>query len=133
ARLAADHQISRDRADVRVLAADLLAVPQDPCVSDAGIRKNVSVGLQYVESWLRGQGCVPINNLMEDAATAEISRAQLWQWARHGTRTVEGRTVSLDMIETLVADELGNIRDAPGGERFARGRFEDALALFLGT
>src|SRR5205085_11811180 len=130
-RIGADHQIGRDRSDVSISAADLLAVPEHPHVSEAGIRKNISVGLQYAESWLRGQGCVPINNLMEDAATAEISRAQLWQWVRHGTRTAEGRTVSIELIETLVADELARIREALGGERFARGRFEDARALFV--
>jgi malate synthase len=131
ARLGADHQISRDRADLRVSAADLLAVPQNPSVSDAGIRKNISVGLQYVESWLRGQGCVPINNLMEDAATAEISRAQLWQWARHGTRMADGNRVTLDLIDALTVEELGKIRAALGDDRFTRGRFEEARELFV--
>ena len=131
ARLGADHQVGRDRSDVSVSAADLLAVPQHPRVSEAGIRKNISVGIRYVESWLRGQGCVPIDNLMEDAATAEISRAQLWQWVRHGVRTAEGRTVTLEMIESLIAEELEKIRHALGGDRFAGGRFVDARGLFL--
>jgi malate synthase len=130
ARLQADHQIGRGRQDVNVSAADLLAVPKDPHVSEAGIRKNVSVGLQYLESWLRGQGCVPINHLMEDAATAEISRAQLWQWVRHRTPMADGRTVSPELVEALTAEELGKIREAYGAERFARGRFEEARALF---
>jgi malate synthase len=131
ARLAADHQIDRLRVDVKVLAADLLAVPERPQISEAGIRKNISVGIQYVESWLRGQGCVPINNLMEDAATAEISRAQLWQWVRHGSAMTDGRRVSLELVESLIADETDKIRAAIGNDRFARGRFEEARQLFV--
>jgi malate synthase len=131
ATLGSDHQIDRVRGDVNVSAADLLAVPQLPSISEAGIRKNISVGIQYVESWLRGQGCVPINNLMEDAATAEISRAQLWQWVRHGSPMTDGRRVSLELIESLITQEMDNIRAAIGHDRFARGRFEEARQLFL--
>jgi malate synthase len=126
-----DHQINRQRADVSVSSAELLAVPQQPQISEAGIRKNINVGIRYVESWLRGQGCVPINNLMEDAATAEISRAQLWQWVRHGSRMTDGRAVSLGLVETLIAEEIAGIRESRGAERFARGRFEEARQLFL--
>jgi malate synthase len=131
ARLTADHQIDRDRGDVNVSAAKLLAVPERPHVSEAGIRKNISVGLQYVESWLRGQGCVPINNLMEDAATAEISRAQLWQWVRHGCRMIDGRVVSLELVESMMTEELHEIRQSLGGGRFGRGRFDEARELFV--
>ena len=130
ARLTADHQIGRGRGDVKVSATDLLGVPQRPHVSEAGLRKNINVGLQYVESWLRGLGCVPINNLMEDAATAEISRAQLWQWARHGTPMVDGRTVSMELIEALMGEELEKIRASLGDDRFDRGRFQEARELF---
>jgi malate synthase len=131
AKIGADHQIHGDRADVNVTAPDLLNVPANPHVSEAGIRKNISVGLQYVESWLRGNGCVPINHLMEDAATAEISRAQLWQWVRHRARTVENHTVTLELVERLMNDELNKIRAALGDDRFKRSRFGDAAALFL--
>ena len=131
AKIGGDNQIHRRRADVNVTAADLLSVPSPPRISEAGIRKNISVGLQYVESWLRGNGCVPINHLMEDAATAEISRAQLWQWVRHRARTVEQQTVTIDLVELLLRDELNKIRAALGGERSQRSRFDDARALFL--
>jgi malate synthase len=131
ARVAGDHQINRRRADVSVSAADLLAVSDRPQISEVGIRKNISVGIQYVESWLRGQGCVPINNLMEDAATAEISRAQLWQWVRHGARITDGRVVSIELVETLITEEIDKIRAAIGSDRFARGRFEEARQLFV--
>src|SRR5437764_11598299 len=76
------NQIDKKREDVHVTAVDLLAVP-DGTITEAGLRTNISVGLQYLESWLRGSGCVPINNLMEDEATVEISRAQIWQWIQH--------------------------------------------------
>jgi malate synthase len=129
--LAGDHQISRRRADVKISAADLLAVPEGPQISEAGIRKNINVGIQYVESWLRGQGCVPINNLMEDAATAEISRAQLWQWVRRGSRMTDGRVVTLELVQSLIAEEMENIQASMGDERFNRGRFEEARQLFV--
>jgi malate synthase len=120
-RIGADHQIARQRDDVNVSGADLLSVPPDPHITEAGIRKNISVGIQYLESWLRGQGCVPINNLMEDAATAEISRAQLWQWIRHRAVMVDGRAVTIELIDSLVAEEMGRLRG---------GRFAEAAAIF---
>src|SRR5256886_9732644 len=95
-------QIARD--DVRVTAPDLLAVPEGE-ITEAGLRTNVDVGIQYVESWLRGVGCVPIYNLMEDAATAEISRSQVWQWVRHGARLSDGRTVTGSLVESIIAEE----------------------------
>jgi malate synthase len=131
AKIGGDNQINRDRADVNVSAMDLMNVPANPHISEAGIRKNISVGLQYVESWLRGNGCVPINHLMEDAATAEISRAQLWQWVRHRARTVENQTVTVELVERLMSAELDKIRVAFGDDRFKRSRFDDARALFL--
>ena len=131
ATLGSDHQIDRLRGDVNVSAADLLAVPQPPSISEAGIRKNISVGIQYLESWLRGQGCVPINNLMEDAATAEISRAQLWQWVRHGCPLADGRVVSLELIQLLIDQEMDKIRDAVGNDRLIGRRFDEARQLFV--
>src|SRR4051794_27927416 len=117
------NQIWRAREDVQVLAEDLLKVPATPIISEQGIRTNVSVGVQYLESWLRGSGCVPINNLMEDAATAEISRAQLWQWVRHGV-------VSVERVMTIMQEELDRICQTIGQARFAAGRFEEARRLF---
>ena len=131
ARIDDDNQIHRDRADVRVSAADLLDVPERPHISEPGVRKNISVGLQYLESWLRGNGCVPINHLMEDAATAEISRAQLWQWVRHRARTIDDRVVSVELVERMMTEEMDKLRAALGDERFARGRFEQAHELFV--
>src|SRR6185295_2518080 len=87
------NQVQKLRKDVNVVASDLLAIPEGK-ITDAGLRNNVSVSLQYMAAWLAGNGCVPINNLMEDAATAEISRAQIWQWIRHlGGVLEDGRKV----------------------------------------
>ena len=84
---------------------DLLQIPEG-CITEAGVRRNIDVALQYIESWLRGNGCVPIYNLMEDAATAEISRAQLWQWIHHGARMDDGRTVTIEICENLLGEVL---------------------------
>jgi malate synthase len=131
ARMPGQHQIGRDRSDVRFTASELLAVPEAPRISDQGIRTNINVGIQYLESWLRGQGCVPINNLMEDAATAEISRAQLWQWAHHKARMHDGRTVSAELVGQVMREELDNLCTEVGKERFDTGRFELAAELFM--
>ena len=85
------NQLHRRRDDVQVTAADLLQVPDGP-ITEAGLRININVGLLYLESWLRGNGCVPIHNLMEDAATAEICRTQIWQWIRHPRGVLERRS-----------------------------------------
>jgi malate synthase len=130
AKMPGTDQLARQREDVSVGAADLLTVPRPPHISEDGVRTNIRVGIQYLESWLRGSGCVPINNLMEDAATAEISRAQLWQWVRHKATLVDGRTVTLDLVETLMADELSKLRDQLGPSRFASGKFARAAELF---
>jgi len=131
AALAEDHQISRLRQDVQCAAGDLLRIPERPQISEQGIRTNVSVGIQYLESWLRGQGCVPINNLMEDAATAEISRTQLWQWVRHRAVMTDGRAVTNDLVERIIHDEMDKLRKSLGEERFDSGKFEVAGDLFL--
>jgi malate synthase len=91
------------REDVKVTASDLLAVP-DGEITAAGLRANVDIGVQYLESWLRGVGCVPIYNLMEDAATAEISRSQVWQWVRHGARLSDGRVVTEQLVRQIMAE-----------------------------
>jgi malate synthase len=104
------NQITKSRADRPITAQDLLAVP-DGEITEAGLRWNIDVGLQYVESWLRGSGCVPIYNLMEDAATAEISRAQVWQWVKHGARMTNGQLVTESLVRQILRErtaELGN-------------------------
>jgi malate synthase len=125
----APNQLGAARADVQVRAADLLAVPEG-AITDEGVRHNIRVGLQYVEAWLRGSGCVPLYHLMEDAATAEISRAQLWQWLRHGARTAEGQVVTPELFRDRLAAELDRIAAEVGRERFAAGRFDEAAGLF---
>lgn len=126
-----ENQIARKREDVSVTAHDLLKVPDHPEISEEGIRTNVSVGVQYLEAWLRGQGCVPINNLMEDAATAEISRAQLWQWVHHCAPMTDERNVTIGLVEQIVDEELTKLRAQLGAERFDKGQFKLASELFL--
>ena len=87
------------------------------------MRLNVDVGIQYLESWLRGNGCVPIYNLMEDAATAEISRAQVWQWLRHGARLSDGRSVTRELVTQTIAEELAEEKERFGAARFDSGKF----------
>ncbi len=108
------NQIGRHREDVRVTANDLLAVTEGQ-ITEQGLRWNIDVGLQYLESWLRGSGCVPIYNLMEDAATAEICRAQVWQWVRHGARLSDGRPVTEKMVREVIAAKKRQLT----GERMA--------------
>jgi malate synthase len=123
------NQIDRKRDEVGVGAKDLLAVP-DGDITEEGLRVNIDVGVQYLESWLRGVGCVPIYNLMEDAATAEISRSQVWQWIRHGAKMNDGRAVTADLVRKTIPEELGRIRKHIGDERYASSRFELAGKLF---
>jgi malate synthase len=123
------NQIARQRQDVRVTAADLLKVPEGT-ITEAGLRQNINVGIGYLEAWLRGTGCVPLYNLMEDAATAEISRAQVWQWIRHGATLADGRRIERGLCHEILKEELEKLRANVGDEAFAKGRFEDAAALF---
>lgn len=123
------NQIHRKREEVSVAAVDLLAVPEG-AITDHGLRVNIDVGIQYLESWLRGVGCVPIYNLMEDAATAEISRAQVWQWIRHEARTDDGRPVTPDRVRNTIAEELEKLRERLGPTRFDSGKFDLAARLF---
>jgi malate synthase len=124
------NQIARKRQDVDVSAADLLTVPQGT-ITEAGLRQNLNVGIGYLESWLRGTGCVPLYHLMEDAATAEISRAQVWQWIRHRALLADGRTVDLALCRQLLDEELAKLRQSVGEEAYTGGRFGDAAAIFL--
>ena len=123
------NQIERPREEVSVTADDLIAVP-DGVITESGVRHNIDVGIQYLEAWLRGVGCVPIYNLMEDAATAEISRSQLWQWAHHGARLDDGRELTVTMVIDYVSEELANIRERLGTEQFEAGQFDRAAELF---
>src|SRR6266480_3886154 len=124
------NQIDRKREDVHVTAADLLKIPEGT-ITEAGLRNNISVSLQYLESWLRGSGCVPINNLMEDAATVEISRAQIWEWI-HNPKGIldDGRKVTIELYKELARDELEKIRSAVGEQQFARRKFQTAAQIF---
>lgn len=123
------NQLHVTRAEVNVTAADLLQAPAGE-ITDAGLRGNIRVGVQYVESWLRGNGCVPLYNLMEDAATAEICRAQLWQWIRYGARTNDGRLVTEGRFDKLLTEELDRIHSEVGSARLAGGVFPTAARLF---
>jgi malate synthase len=98
--------------------------------TEAGLRHNVRVGVQYLEAWLRGQGCVPIYNLMEDAATAEISRTQVWQWVRYGATLEGGSRLTPDRLRRVVAEELRVIEGEVGAVAFGSGRYPSAAALF---
>jgi malate synthase len=125
------NQVGRTLDNLVVTADDLLAVPQGK-ITEAGLRTNISVGIQYLEAWLRGNGCVPLYNLMEDAATAEISRAQVWQWLKHGVRLDDGRVVDRALFDVALTEVSETIKQELGEERFAGGRFDDAIALFAG-
>ena len=122
------NNLQRMREDVAVSAADLLRIPEGD-ITVAGIRNNLDVGIRYLAAWLGGNGCVPIHHLMEDAATAEISRAQLWQWVHHECRLKELRTVSLDLIRELQAEQLARIRAEVGESAFAAGHYARAAEL----
>ena len=119
------NQLSKRLPDLTISAEDLLAVPEG-AITEAGLRLNLSVGVQYLASWLSGNGCVPINNLMEDAATAEISRAQVWQWIHHKATLADGRPVTLSLARAVLAEELAKIQP----ERYSSGRLQEAAGLF---
>ncbi|MBK4719317.1 malate synthase A [Azospirillum sp. YIM DDC1] len=122
------NQIDRKRADVAVTAADLLAVPEGP-KTERGLRNNVAVAIGYLEAWLRGIGCVPLFNLMEDAATAEISRTQLWQWVHHRAALDDGRPVTMELVDETIAEELAAWKARVGDRAFDRGLYEDAAVM----
>ena len=124
---AAPNQLPRLREDVTVTRDMLLACP-DGTRTEHGLRHNIRVGTQYLHAWLQGSGCVPLYGLMEDAATAEISRTQVWQWLHHGARLDDGRVVTREMVTTIIAEEHAALRAATdGGSRTA---FDTAAALF---
>ena len=123
------NQLHRLRDDVRVAAADLLKIPPGD-ITETGLRNNVSVALQYLAAWLSGNGCVPIYNLMEDAATAEISRAQIWQWIKHpGGVLADGRKVTAAMFRAMLAAEQARLRAEVGEAAYSRGNYDRAAVL----
>jgi len=123
------NQLETRLTGLQVSAQDLLKVPEGT-VTEGGLRTNLGVGVQYLAAWLSGTGCVPLRNLMEDAATAEISRTQVWQWIRHGAALADGRKVTKALARTLLKDEMGKVRSAVGAEGFKAGRYEEAAELF---
>jgi malate synthase len=123
------NQLDKLREDVQVGQADLLQVHTGER-TEAGLRENIRVGVQYIEAWLRGRGAVPLYNLMEDAATAEISRAQIWQWLRHRARLSDGREVTPALFQSLFTDEMEKVRTAIGPAVYDAGRFGEATKLF---
>src|SRR5712691_4682017 len=128
---AKENQLSRQRPEVNTTAKQLLDVRiPGGTITDAGLRTNVSVGIQYIASWLRGTGAAAINNLMEDAATAEISRSQIWQWIHHGVSLSEGPRVTPKLVRDVEREELEKIKNAVGADSFAKGRYEDARRIF---
>jgi malate synthase len=111
------NQIDRQRDDVQVTAADLLNFQPESPITEAGLRMNINVGIHYLGSWLAGNGCVPIHNLMEDAATAEISRSQVWQWIRSPKGVLDdGRKVTVELVRALIPEELAKVKAVVGGD-----------------
>jgi malate synthase len=126
------NQLHRTLDDVAVTAADLLAIPQGT-ITEAGLRNNVDVSIQYMAAWLGGNGCVPIHNLMEDAATAEIARSQIWQWIRHPKGVLDdGRKVTVELFRQITREELARLRAELGEAAFAAGNFERAAQIIDG-
>lgn len=124
------NQIHRKREDVRVTAADLLQIPEGT-ITEAGLRTNIDVGIQYMAAWLSGNGCVPIYNLMEDAATAEISRSQVWQWLHNpNARLEDGRPITVDTFRRMTTDVLDELKKQVGTEFFVANNYELAARLF---
>ncbi|MEL7369811.1 MAG: malate synthase A [Myxococcota bacterium] len=124
------NQISVARDDVNVTREDLVRVPEGTRSED-GLRQNISVGVQYLAAWICGNGCVPLYNLMEDAATAEISRTQIWQWVKHGATLGDGRTVTRELVIETLEDEMSSIRSTVGEDAYAAGRYEEAKKIFI--
>ncbi len=123
------NQLYVARDDVEVGQKELLEV-HDGTRTEAGFRDNIRVGVQYIEAWLTGRGAVPIYNLMEDAATAEISRAQIWQWLNFGAKLEGGRKVTRAFFDKCLAEEMQRVKQEVGPQAFKSGRFKEAIALF---
>jgi malate synthase len=125
------NQYARQRPDVKVFAKDLLDFRPEAPITEAGLRNNISVGIQYLGAWLVGNGCVPVFNLMEDAATAEISRSQIWQWIRSPKGVLDdGRKVTKELFRKLLAEELPKVKTYLGEEVWKAGKYEEGAKLF---
>jgi malate synthase len=123
---------SKKRDDVKTTAADLIKFEPETPITEAGVRLNINVAIQYIGAWLAGQGAVPIFNLMEDAATAEISRSQVWQWMRSPKgKLVDGRKITREMVATMIPEELQRIRTQLGAA-YGEGRYDEAAEIFAG-
>jgi malate synthase len=125
------NQYWKQRPDVLIEARDLLDFQPETPITENGLRNNVSVGIQYLGAWLAGNGCVPVYNLMEDAATAEISRSQIWQWVRSPKGVLDdGRKVTKELFRSILAEELPKVRAQLGDVAWKAGRYEEAARLF---
>jgi malate synthase len=125
------NQYGRQRDDVSYAAKDLLDFRPEAPITEAGLRNNISVGIQYLGAWLAGNGCVPVFNLMEDAATAEISRSQIWQWIRSDKGVLDdGRKVTVELFRQLLAEELPKVKAYLGEEGWKGGQYEQGAKLF---
>jgi malate synthase len=127
----APNQLSRQRPDVSVSASELLSLAETPgAITEAGLRTDVNVGFQYLSFWLGGRGAAAINSLMEDAATAEISRSQIWQWVHHGVQLEDGRTVTAELVRQVLDEETAKIRAEVGEETWQAGRPDETREIF---
>jgi malate synthase len=127
----APNQLSRQRPDVSVSASELLSLAETPgAITEAGLRTDVNVGFQYLSFWLGGRGAAAINSLMEDAATAEISRSQIWQWVHHGVQLEDGRTVTPELVRQVLDEETAKIRAEVGEETWQAGRPDETREIF---
>jgi malate synthase len=125
------NQIARQRQDVSVSAAELLAFAPAAPITEKGLRTNIEIGIEYLGAWLAGNGCVPIHHLMEDTATAEISRAQVWHWVRSPRGVLDdGRKVTIELVRALIPEELARVRNNVGAVAYAGGSYERAARLF---
>jgi malate synthase len=123
------NQVDREHADVAVTAAELLAAPQGD-ITEEGLRNNIRVGIQYIAAWLGGNGCVPLYNLMEDAATAEICRSQVWQWLKHKVALADGRLIDEALVQSCIDEEMAALRRQVGSADFDEQRFAAAIEIF---
>ncbi len=127
----AANQLGRQRDDVSVTAAELLSLAETPgAITEAGLRTDVNVGFQYVSFWLGGRGAAAINSLMEDAATAEISRSQIWQWVHHGCELEDGRVITAELVRQILDEETAKIRAEVGEETWQAGRPDETRLIF---